>query len=227
MPPDPSVTLDIETAITVGSWLHGMSEHESLEPTVAEPLDALAGAIGRPIRDQAVPKDAPYELSITTAIQSTSPLHSRSDTRGPRADRPEPPDESEDPHAGRGDEVEPAQPSDRAPSQVYGELPEQAWDASPTRTDASSTRDHTESDAHDSPSPSPAHPDSGTGESGPTPSSQFVTAYECGVCSGVHEMEASVKVCAYVADCPVCGAVDARFTASEIPTPRSEDSRTD
>ncbi len=225
MPPDPSITLDIETAITVGSWLHGMSEHESLEPAVAEPLAGLAAAIGRPIRDQAVAEDAPYELSIMTAIQSTSPSHSRSDTRGPRADRPEPLDECEDPHAGRGDEARPAEPPDRAPSQVYGELPEQAWDASPARGDANPDRDHTESAAHDS--SSPVHPDRGTGESGPTASSQFVTAYECGVCSGVHEMEASVKVCAYVADCPVCGAVNARFTAIEIPTPRSEDSRTD
>ncbi len=223
MTPDPSVTLDIETAITVGSWLHRMSEHESLEPAVAEPLAGLAAAIGRPIRNQAVSEDAPYELSIMTAIQSTSPSHSRSDTRGPRADRPEPLDECEDPHAGRGDEAEPAQPSDRAPSQVYGELPEQAWDASPARGDANPDRDHTESAGHDSQSPAGSGGESW--ESGSTPPSQFVTAYECEVCSGVHEMEASVKVCAYVADCPVCGAVDARFTAIEIPTPVSGDSR--
>lgn len=218
MPPDPSVTLDIETATTLRSWLRSVSQRDSLEPAVADPLVALRAAIDSQLHGQA--ESAPLELSVsTTTVPSNSPSHSRSETRSPSADE----STDEDRPAGRADEASPAEPCDTAPSQVYDDLPAQAWHASPARADASLETDPVETDDHDS--MSPAGPGGDTSASGAAPPSQFVTAYECDVCGVVREMETSIKVCAYVADCPMCGAADVRFSAITIPTPLQDDSR--
>ncbi|MFC4989124.1 hypothetical protein [Saliphagus infecundisoli] len=221
MPSDSSITLDTETAVTVGSWLQSMSQHDSLEPAVAEPLAGLAAAIGDRVREQEVSEAAPLELSVTTVAPSNGPSHSNDEDHSASAG--EPTDENPPTPTGHGDEGSLTEPSARPPSQVYDDLPAHAWDACPAHGDTSSNRDH--AGAADDPS----SPLGGAGgeawESEAAPPSQFVTAYECEVCGGVHEMEASVKVCAYVADCPVCGAVDTRFTAIEIPMPRSEGAR--
>ncbi|WP_114579263.1 hypothetical protein [Saliphagus sp. LR7] len=215
MPLDSSITLDIETAVTVGSWLQRMSQQESLEPAIAEPVADLAAAIGDRVREQEVSEDAPLELSVTTAAPSDSPSHSDEEDRSPSTD------EYENLEGGRSDEDSLSEQSATPPSQVYDDLPAHAWDASPVQGDVSSDRDRAESD--DCHSSSAAEPGREVWESGRTPPLKFVTAYECEVCGSLQERETSVKVCAYVADCPVCTAADARFTAIEIPTLLSED----
>lgn len=104
-----------------------MSQHESLEPAVAEPLAGIAAAIGDRIREQEVSEAALLELSVTTIIPSDGSSHARDSDRSPNGD--ELSDEYEDPHAERGDEDSLAERSVTSSSHVDDDLPAHAWGA--------------------------------------------------------------------------------------------------
>jgi hypothetical protein len=121
------------------------------------------------------------------------------------------------------DERTPAEPAGldtdgSEPDRIYDTLPDSAWHL-----------DHDQSTTNRKPSPTAASHGKTTPISNPRtqrqhhrPSVRYRTAYECSVCSSVRELESSLRVCAFVDECPSCGAL-ARFTAGGIPTPLRKD----
>lgn len=99
------------------------------------------------------------------------------------------------------------------PDRIYDTLPDSAWQL-----------DHDQSAANEDRAPMTAPNARETVSSGPhpwrqtnRPSVRYRTAYECSVCRGVHELDTSLRVCAFVNECGTCGTV-ARFTAVGVPT---------
>ncbi|WP_080505584.1 hypothetical protein [Halorubrum saccharovorum] len=87
----------------------------------------------------------------------------------------------------------------------------------------------TESQEHSAPtqahSPTPPARDTPTAASTPwrrppqhRPAVRYRTPFACSVCGNCREVELSLRVCAFVDECPRCGTV-ARFTVSGIPRP--------
>ncbi|MFC6763704.1 hypothetical protein [Natrinema soli] len=242
MSPDSTVMLALDTASALRSWLRSASQHDALDPTVADSLADLAGAIDSQLHSQVHDQAESLELSVSTTqfppdTSSSRADHSRcaedksADLDTYPSPRPETDDSAEtEIETDTGTKTEPCE-SD--PSQIYDELPAHAWNPDTAKTDGSSTTEAgtnaPERDDRDTPSPSTpgsdSTPDDPDRDREALPPAEYVTAYECDVCSVRREMETSVKVCAFVADCQVCNAIDVRFSAVEIPTPIPDHSR--
>ena len=199
----PSYTVDRETAGTLREWLFENAVEKHGESEISEPLAELAAAIDGVLYEQA----EAVELGVWA---QTDPLGHRdtSHVDGSSVDEP------------RSDDArDPAEPAAldvgiSKPDRIYDTLPDSAWQL-----------DHEQSMTNQERSPSAAS----HGRATPTetsrtrrqqhrPSVRYRTAYECSVCGSVRELETSLRVCAFVDECPSCGAV-ARFTAGGIPTP--------
>ena len=202
----PSYTVDRETAATLREWLfeHAVEKHGESE--ISEPLAELAAAIDGALYEEA-------EAVELGAWARAGPLGHRDTSRVDGS----PVDES------RSDDArEPAGPdvldmgiskSDR----IYDTLPDSAWQL-----------DHDQSTTNRERPPAAASHGKATPAANPRtrrqhrPSVRYRTVYECPVCGNVRELETSLRVCAFVDECPSCGAV-ARFTAGGIPTPLRKD----
>ncbi|UPV76988.1 hypothetical protein M0R89_22320 (plasmid) [Halorussus limi] len=199
----PSYTVDRETAATLREWLFENAVEKHGESEIFEPLAELAAAIDGVLYEQA------EAVELGAWAQAVSPSHrDTSHVSG------SPVDES------RSDDAnEPAEPDAldmgiSKPDRIYDTLPDSAWqldhDQSTTNREQSST-----ATSHDKTTPA-SNPR--TRRQHHRPSVRYRTAYECSVCSSVRQLETSLRVCAFVDECPSCGTV-ARFTAGGIPTP--------
>ncbi|MBP2252767.1 ribosomal protein L37AE/L43A [Halarchaeum solikamskense] len=199
----PSYTVDRETAATLREWLfeHAVEKHGESE--ISEPLAELAAAIDGALYEEA-------EAVELGAWARAGPLGHRDTSRVDGS----PVDES------RSDDArEPAGPdvldmgiskSDR----IYDTLPDSAWQLDHDQSTTNRERSRTAA-SHGKATPTAT---SRTRRQQHRPSVRYRTAYECSVCGSVRELETSLRVCAFVDECPSCGAV-ARFTAGGIPTP--------
>ncbi|WP_306060417.1 hypothetical protein [Natronococcus wangiae] len=238
---DPTVTLALDTAPALRSWLRSVSQRDALDPAVADSLAELAGAIDSQLHSQVHDQTESLELSVsTTQFPQDTSSSSRANHSRYAEDKPADLDTCPSPRPETDDsadtEIETAtetEPCESDPSQIYDELPAHAWNPDTAKTDGSSTTeagaDAPERDDRDPPSPSTpgsdSTPDDPDRDGEALPPTEYVTAYECDVCGVRREMETSVKVCAFVADCPICNAIDVRFSAVEIPTPIQDHSR--
>lgn len=199
----PSYTVDRETAATLREWLFENAVEKHGESEISEPLAELAAAIDGALYEEA-------EAVELGAWARAGPLGHRDTSRVDGS----PVDES------RSDDArEPAGPdvldmgiskSDR----IYDTLPDSAWQLDHEQSSTNRERSTTAA-SHDKTTPS-ANPR--TRRQHHRPSVRYRTVYECSVCGNVRELETSLRVCAFVDECPSCGAV-ARFTAGGIPTP--------
>ncbi|WP_135806896.1 hypothetical protein [Halorussus marinus] len=203
----PSYTVDRETAATLREWLFENAVEKHGESEISEPLAELAAAIDGVLYEEA-------EAVELGAWARAGPLGHRDASHVDGS----PVDESRS-----DDACEPAGPdaldigsskSDR----ISDTLPDSAWQL-----------DHEQSMTNQERSPTAASHGKTTAGSNPRtrrqhhrPSVRYRTAYECSVCGSVRELETSLRVCAFVDECPSCGAV-ARFTAGGIPTPLRKD----
>jgi len=199
----PSYTVDRETAATLREWLfeHAVEKHGESE--ISEPLAELAAAIDGVLYGEA----EAVELGVWA---QTGPLGHRDVSHVNRSPVNEP----------RSDDArDPAEPAAldvgiSKPDRIYDTLPDSAWQL-----------DHEQSTTNQERSPTETSHGKTTAASNPRtrrqqhrPSVRYRTAYECSVCGSVRELETSLRVCAFVDECPSCGAV-ARFSSSGIPTP--------
>ena len=199
----PSYTVDRETAATLREWLfeHAVEKHGESE--IFEPLAELAAAIDGVLYEQA----EAVELGVWP---QTDPLGHRdtSHVDGSSVDEP------------RSDDArDPAEPAAldvgiSKPDRIYDTRPDSAWQLDHEQSMTNQERSPTAA-SHGRRTPTAT---SRTRRQQHRPSVRYRTAYECSVCGSVRELETSLRVCAFVDECPSCGAV-ARFSAGGIPTP--------
>ncbi|WP_353635415.1 hypothetical protein ABSL23_16225 (plasmid) [Halobacterium sp. NMX12-1] len=203
----PSYAVDRETAATLREWLfeHAVEKHGESE--ISEPLAELAAAIDGVLYEQA-------EAVELGAWARAGPLGHRDASHVDGR----PVDES------RSDDArEPAGPDAldmgiSKPDRIYDTLPDSAW-----RLDHEQSRTNRERSSTATPhgKTTPAA-NSRIRRQHHRPSIRYRTVYECSVCGNVRELETSLRVCAFVDECPSCGVV-ARFTVGGIPTPLRKD----
>ncbi|GAA0216877.1 hypothetical protein [Halobellus rufus] len=199
----PSYTVDRETAATLREWLFENAVEKHGESEISEPLAELAAAIDGVLYKQA----EAVELGVWA---QTDPLGQRdtSHVDGSSVDEP------------RSDDArDPAEPATfdvgiSKPDRIYDTLPYSAWQLDHEQSMTNQERSPTAA-SHGRATPTAT---SHTRRQQHRPSVRYRTAYECSVCGSVRELETSLRVCAFVDECPSCGAV-ARFTAGGIPTP--------
>ncbi|WP_458190545.1 hypothetical protein [Haladaptatus sp. NG-WS-4] len=199
MPPGPSFTLDAETAAAVRDWLFETGVKNHADPQIADPLAELAAAIDGELHDST-------EYVAITASTTAFPPNDHS-PGGDDADSPT-----------HQQAEEPTRPADAVPvddaNRIYDRLHDDAW--------------HPSLDQYEPQQASTSAPQGKETSSTATPHSKgrsnrmsvrYLTAFECSVCGSIREVETSLQVCAFVDDCPACGAVDVRSSAVEIPLP--------
>ncbi len=205
----PSYTVDKETAATLREWLfeHAVEKHGESE--ISEPLAELAAAIDGVLYEGAAAVElGAWARTIPTADQDAS-LDGRTPVDDHRTD------------AART----PAEPTDldtdvSGPDRIHDTSPDSAWqlDHDPSTTN----REHSPTAASHGTTTAAANPH--TRRQQHRPSVRYCTAYKCSVCSSVRELETTLRVCAFVDECPSCGAV-ARFAVNGIPMPLRKDSQ--
>ena len=203
----PSYTVDRETAATLREWLFENAVEKHGESEISEPLAELAAAIDGVLYEEA-------EAVELGAWAQTDPLGHRDISHVGGS----PVDESRSDDAREPAESAALDMGISKSDRIYDTLPDSAWrlDHEQSRTNRERS---TTAASHDKTTPA-ANPR--TRRQQHRPSVRYRTAYECSVCGGVREVETSLRVCAFVDECPSCGAV-ARFTAGGIPTPLRKD----
>ncbi|QZP39298.1 hypothetical protein [Halobaculum magnesiiphilum] len=203
----PSYTVDRETAATLREWLfeHAVEKHGESE--ISEPLAELAAAIDGVLYEQA-------EAVELGAWAQTDPLGHRdtSHVDGSSVEEPRS-DDARDPAESAALDI-----GFSKPERIYDTLPDSAWQLDHDQSTTNRERARTAA-SHGKATPAS---NSHTPQQHHRPSVRYRTAYECSVCSSVRELETTLRVCAFVDECPSCGAV-ARFTAGGIPTPLRKD----
>ncbi|AZH27296.1 hypothetical protein [Haloplanus aerogenes] len=203
----PSYTVDRETAATLREWLFEKAVEKHGESEISEPLAELAAAIDGVLYEQA-------EAVELGAWAQTDPLGHRdtshvdgSSVEEPRSDDAREPAESAALDMG-------ISKSDH----IYDTLPDSAGQLNHEQSTTNREQPPTAT-PHGKTTPAA---NSRIRRQQHRPSVRYHTAYECSVCRNVRELETSLRVCAFVDECPSCGAV-ARFTAGGIPTPLRKD----
>jgi hypothetical protein len=201
----PSYTVDRETAATLREWLFENAVEKYGESEISDPLAELAAAIDAVLYEEA------KAVELSAWAQTVPPGHrAASHVDGIPADEY------------RSDDArEPAKPDtldmgSSEPDRIYYIL-DSAWqldhNLSTTSREDSPTTSHDKTTAASNPNTRRQHH---------RPSVRYRTGYKCSVCSSVRELGTTLRVCAFVDECPSCEAV-ARFTAGGIPTPLKKD----
>ncbi|GAA0275803.1 hypothetical protein [Halobacterium noricense] len=201
----PSYTVDRETAATLREWLFEKAVEKHGESDISEPLAELAAAIDGVLYEQA----EAVELGVWAQTDPPG-YRDTSHVGGSSVDELR----SDDAR----DSAEPAalDVGISKPDRTYDTLPDSAWQL-----------DHDQFSTNREQAPTPTSHGKTTAASNSRarrqqhgPSIRYRIAYACAVCGGVRTVEISLRVCAFVDECPSCGAV-ARFTAvtRRKPTP--------
>jgi hypothetical protein len=201
----PSYTVDRETAATLREWLFENAVEKHGESEISKPLAELAAAIDGVLYEQA----EAVELGVWAQTDHPG-YRDISDVDGSPVDEHRP--------NGARDQAEPAalDVSVSEPARSSDTLPDSTWQL-----------DHDQFSTNREQAPTPTSHGKTTAASNSRarrqqhgPSIRYRIAYACAVCGGVRTVEISLRVCAFVDECPSCGAV-ARFTAvtRRKPTP--------
>jgi hypothetical protein len=203
----PSYTVDRETAAALREWLFEKAVEKHGESDISEPLAELAAAVDGELYEQT----EAVELGAWARTVPPADRDASLDDRAPVDDHRT--DDARTPAEPTGLDTDVSEPD-----RIYDTLPDSAWQL-----------DHEQSTTNRERSPSATSHGKTTPSANPRtrrqhhrPSVRYRTAYECSVCRNVRELETSLRVCAFVDECPSCGAV-ARFTAGGIPTPLRKD----
>jgi len=203
----PSYTVDRETAATLREWLFENAVEKHGESEISEPLAELAAAIDGVLYEEA------EAVELGAWAQTVPPGHrDASHVDGSSVDEFQSDDARE---TAKSDALD---MSISRPDRIYDTLPDSAWQLDHDQSTTNRERSPTAA-AHGKAAPA-ANPR--TRRQQHRPSVRYRTAYKCSVCSSVRELETSLRVCAFVDECPSCGAV-ARFPADGIPTPFRND----
>lgn len=199
----PSYTVDRETAATLREWLFENAVENHGESEISEPLAELAAAIDGALYEEA------GAVELGAWAQMSPPGHrDTSHVDGSLVDESRS-DDARDPG-----EPAPLDTGVNEPDRSYDTYPDSAWQPDHEQSMTNQERSPTAA-SHGRATPTAT---SRTRRQQHRPSVRYRTAYECSVCGSVRELETSLQVCAFVDECPSCGAV-ARFTAGGIPTP--------
>jgi hypothetical protein len=203
----PSVTVERETAATLREWLFEKAVEKRGESDISEPLAELAAAIDGELHEQA------EAIELGASARTIQPA-----TRDASRDDRAPVDDHRPDGARSSADTDPLDAEVSEPDRIYDTLPDSAWQlddeqSATTQEDPPTTVSHSRGITTSNPHPR---------RQNHRPSGRYHTSYECAVCRGVRELEASLRVCAFVDECATCGTVT-RFTAVGIPTPLRED----